>query len=70
MTLDATRWRVRLRSLLNTKPLKAANKNGLSGYLVTSTAVYEARQLVGQYKSATGYATGRFGDRICYLYQR
>ena len=40
MTLDATRWRVRLRSLLNAKPLKVANKSDLPGYLVTSTAPY------------------------------
>ncbi len=40
MTLDATRWQVRLRSLLQSKPLQAANKNDLPGYLVTSTAPY------------------------------
>lgn len=40
MTLDATRRRVNLRSLLSRKSLDAANQNDLPGYLVTSTAPY------------------------------
>ena len=38
MTLDSARQRVRLRSLLDAKPLKASNQTDLPGYLVTSTA--------------------------------